>query len=112
MEYDDFTSFMRAMVLPRRAANPEHVRLDGRLTGGSRRAFGRFRYNDASWVVHEDTHYEPLLLANEAAEAGQDPFVETTTKHGRCLELTPVLRKRQQSRYKYLYAYHWAGNDS
>lgn len=105
--YDDFLSFMRAEVLPRRTANPDHIRLDGATTGGSREVAGRFRYHDLAWVVHADTHYEPLMLAYHIAEAGADPFVEEDTARGRCLSLTPQLRAQQGSPHKYLYIYSW-----
>lgn len=108
MVYDDFLSFVRAEVLPRQAANPDHVRLDGTNTGGSRDVAGRFRHNDLAWVVHADTHYEPLLLAYAAAEAGADPFVEEDTARGRCLALTPAVRALQQSPHKHLYIYSWS----
>lgn len=107
MIHEDFLSFMRAEVLPRRAAHPKHIRLDGALTGGSRDVVGRFRHNGVDWVVHADTHYEPLMLAYEAAEAGADPFVEERTARGRCLALTSELRARQVSRRKYMYIYSW-----
>jgi hypothetical protein len=106
--HDDFLSFMRAEVLLRQAANPDHIRLDGATTGGSRDVVGRFRHNGLSWVVHADTHYEPLLLALAAAKAGSDPFVEEDTARGRCLSLAPELRARQRSPHKYLYIYSWS----
>jgi hypothetical protein len=106
--YDDFLSFMRAEVLPRQAANPDHIRLDGATTGGSRDVAGRFHHNGAVWVVHADTHYEPLMLACAAAEDGVDPFVEEDTARGRCLALSPDLRARQRSPHKYLYLYSWS----
>jgi hypothetical protein len=103
MSLFNFLSFMRAEVLPRRAAKPDHIRLDGATTGGSRDVAGRFRHHGLVWVVHEDTHYEPLMIAYAAAEAGADPFVEEDTERGRCLTLTAELRARQQSPHKYLY---------
>ena len=83
MVYDDFLSFMRAEVLPRRAANPDHIRLDGATTGGSRDVVGRFRHNDLAWVVHADRHaaelygYAVRVLRDhdEADEALQETFV-------------------------------------
>lgn len=107
MVHDDFGSFMRAEVLPRQTANPEHIRLDGATTGSSRDVVGRFRHNSLDWVVHADTHYEPLMIAYSAAENGEDPFVEEDTPKGRCLSLTPELRARQRSPHKYLYIYSW-----
>ncbi|HEY2783936.1 MAG TPA: hypothetical protein VGJ05_03090 [Fimbriiglobus sp.] len=106
--HDDFPAFMQAVVLPRRAASPTDIRLDGATAGGSRGVAGRFRHHDRVWVVHEDTHYEPLALAYAAAQAGANPFVEEATARGRCLSLTPELRARQRSPHKYLYIYSWS----
>lgn len=107
MVYDDFLGFMRSVVLPGKAANPSHVRLDGARSGGSREVAGQFRHRGKAWVVHADTHYEPLMLAYAAAKRGSDPFVEEDTKRGRCLVLTDELRAHQRSRHKYLYIYSW-----
>jgi hypothetical protein len=106
--YDDFLSFMRDVVLPRQAENPDHIRLDGATTGASRDVAGRFRHNGLIWVVHADTHYEPLTIAYTAAEAGADPFVEEDTPRGRCLVLTSELRARQHSPHKHMYIYSWS----
>jgi hypothetical protein len=83
--HDDFLSFMRAVVLPLQDVHPDHVRLDGETTGGSRVVAGRFLHNGQVWVVHADTHFEPLAIAYAAAVAGRDPFVEEDTPRGRCL---------------------------
>jgi hypothetical protein len=108
MVYDNFLSFTRGEVLTRRASNPGDVRLDGATSGGSRDVVGQFRHGESEWVVHADSHYEPLLIAYEAAEAGVDPFVEESTERGRCLTLTRELRAQQRSRHKYLYIYSWS----
>lgn len=103
--FDDFSAFVRAVVLPGRAAHPDHVRLDGRTAGGNWDVAGTFRHNGEAWRVHADSHYEALLIAYEGAATGADPFIETATKRGRCLALTPELRARRQSRHKHLYIY-------
>lgn len=105
VDYDDFTSFMRKVVLPRQAAHPDHVRLDGATAGGNWEVSGRFRHHGLVWTVYADTRYEPLALALAATEAGADPFVEEDTPGGRCLALTAVLRSRQQTPHKHLYIY-------
>lgn len=107
---DDFASFMHSVVLPRRTANPDHIRLDGATTGGSFEVTGQFWYNGRRWIVHADTHYEPLLIACAAAEEGIDPFVEEDTARGRSLALIPGLRAKQRSRHKHLYIYSWSGD--
>jgi hypothetical protein len=110
--YADFLSFMRSVVLPRQSTNPDHIRFDGAQTGGNREAAGHFRHGGQIWVVHADTHYEPLMLAHAAAEDGADPFIEEDTPCGRCLSLTAELRARQKSPHKYLYIYAWPGRQS
>lgn len=105
MLHDDFISFVRSAVLPHKAAHPGDKRLDGQQTGGSLNVFGRFRHNKRVWIVHEDTHYEPLMIAYEAAQQGGQPFVEEGRKRGLRLSLTGELRTRQKSRYRYLYIY-------
>lgn len=107
MKYDDFVSFMRMEILPRREANPTHLRLDGAITGGNRDVVATFMHKGTEWVVHADTHYEPLLIAFNAAETGVDPFVEEATEHGRCLTLSADLAEKHGSQYKYLYIYSW-----
>jgi hypothetical protein len=78
----------------------------GATTGGNPRPFGWFRHNKQTWVVHLDTHYEPLRIARDDAVAGNDPFVEKRTDKGRLhLVLTPALQARQQTQYQYLYIY-------
>jgi hypothetical protein len=98
---------MRQVILPRRFANPNHIRLDGALTGGSWEKVGEFQHHGLIWTVHADSHYEPLLLAYSAAEKGQDPFIEEDTPRGRSLALTPELKVLHKSRHKYLYIYRW-----
>ncbi len=96
---------MTSTVVPQREEHPGDLRLDGARTGGRLEPAGYFRYRDRTWVVHLDTHYEPLLLAYGAMQAGDDPFVERETQSGRCLELRPELQARLNSPHKYLYIY-------
>jgi hypothetical protein len=107
MVYEDFVSFMRCSVLPHQKEHPKDIRLDGELTGRNRKVFVYFRHNGHVWKVHEDTHYEPLMLALSAAQVGEDPFVESDTAKGkgRCLVLTGELAAHQQTGHKYLYIY-------
>lgn len=106
--HSDFVSFMQAEVLPRQAANPDDIRLDGATTGGNREPAGRFQRHGVDWVVHADSHYEPLLIAFAAAKDGMDPFTEEETAHGQCLVLKPELRDQQHSQHKHLYIYSWS----
>jgi hypothetical protein len=104
--YQSFASFVEAVVLPGRAENPAHRRLDGQSTGGNFAVAGEFRHRGRSWKVHADTHYEPLLVAYEAAKSGADPFVEVPTKRGTSLDLTDELRRElSEPRFKYIYIY-------
>lgn len=105
--YDDFLSFVRAVVQPGLVANPTHVRLDGERTGGSREVAGKFQHRSRVWTVHADTHYEPLLIAARDAEAGNDPFVEEDTPRGLALVLTATLQAAYPSPHKHLYIYSW-----
>jgi hypothetical protein len=103
--YNDFLSFIRAEVLPRRAANPSDIGLSGATTVHSADVVAWFVHNGLAWGVYAATHYQPLMLAYAAVEAGTDPFVEEDTPQGRCLALTPELRARQRSPHRYLYIY-------
>jgi len=105
--YDSFVEFMIAVVLPLRAANPDAIRLDGALSGGSRNSVGRFLHDGREWVVHEDTHFEPLQIAFQSARVGSNPFVEEATDRGLCLSLRSDLRATQTSPHKYMYIYSW-----
>jgi hypothetical protein len=110
MVYSSFESFIESLIIPRRKANPAHIRLDGNTSGGNREVFGVFQHSNKIWKVHADTHYEPLLLAYDLIKKREivDPFVRETTNtgSGTCL----VLQKRFQRllskpRFKYLYIY-------
>src|SRR5687768_1528011 len=107
MVHESYERFVEAIVLPRRDANPSHRRLDGWASGGNLAVAGHFRYDGRKWKVHEDSHYEPLLIAYDAFKAGDtSPFVEEPTKRGAALNLRPELRTRMSApRFKYIYIY-------
>jgi hypothetical protein len=108
--YPSYVDFAESLVLPARDANPAHRRLDGERTGGNWAAFGDFRHRGKRWRVHADTHYEPLIVAYEAAKTGVDPFVEAPTPTRRSLDLTDDLRaKLTEPRHKYIYVYEVSG---
>ena len=111
MTYPSYAAFVEAVVLPRRQAKPGDRRLDGWQSGGNFAVAGVFRYDGRDWKVHEDSHYEPLLIAYEAFKNGdQRPFVEQPTKRATTLDLKPDLRARTSSgRFKYLYIYSLSG---
>jgi len=109
--FDSFAEFVRREVLPRRVVHPDHARLDGRTAGGNWDVAGRFVHDGRVWTVHADSHYEPLLLAFEAAEAGENPFVESETNRGKRLDLALHLQARRGTRHRHLYIYVWPGAD-
>jgi hypothetical protein len=93
-------------VLPARALNPAHRRLDGAQSGGNWDIAGVFEHHGKLWTVHADTHFEPLLVAYEASRRGSNPFVESPTKTRVALDLTDDLRaKLSAPRFKYIYIY-------
>jgi hypothetical protein len=101
-----FNGFMEKVVLPARALNPAHRRLDGEQTGGNWDVTGVFKHHGRQWKVHADTHYEPMLVAYGACKAGLDPFVEEPIKNGMSLNLTDDLRQKLSTpRFKYIYIY-------
>src|SRR5437870_1460147 len=96
--HQDFVSFMQSVVLPRKAANPDHLRLDGRRSGGNRDVVGIFCHHEKTWRVNADTHYETLDLAYWTALEGREPFVEEATKGGgECLALQAELQAARRS---------------
>jgi hypothetical protein len=105
--FESFAAFMYKCVLPRKLANPAHMRLDGQSSGSSVVVFGRFNHEGRIWEVHEDTRYGPLMLAYAALELKFSPFVEEPTNTGkrRRLSLSNKLREAQGSRSSYLYIY-------
>lgn len=105
--YPSYERFVEEVVLPRKQANPTYRRLDGWASGGNFAVAGFFWYNGRQWKVHEDSHFEPLLLAYEAIMSGDArPFVEEPTKRGFSLALKPQLRGRMTNpRFKYMYIY-------
>ena len=88
MKYDSFVDFMEKDALRRQAANPDHIRLDGLISGGNLKEFCQFIHHDRLWKIHADTRYEPLKLAYHELKKGSDPFKEATTKNGRRLILS------------------------
>ena len=108
MVYLSFVEFMELVVIPQRAANPNHIRLDGETSGGNRAVAGMFRHHNKVWKVHADSVYETLLLAYDSTIEGKvaDPFLEESTRRGNCLVLTDSVRRLMvKPRFKHLYIY-------
>ncbi|MBI1382638.1 MAG: hypothetical protein GC161_16295 [Planctomycetaceae bacterium] len=107
--YPSFAALVEAEVLPRLAANPGHVRLDGGESVGSEvwNTVGSFMFDGDEWEVFVDNHYEPLLLAYWSARfRGEDrTFRRADTKTRVKLELADDLRKIRPGRHQYLYLY-------
>jgi hypothetical protein len=110
MTFSSFRDFVEQRVLPAQSDNPEHIRLDGRTSGGNREIFAKFRHRGKLWKVHSDTHFEPLMLAYDAILTGEtsDPFDEVVTSRtgSVCLMLLSEIHARmKRPRFKYLYIY-------
>jgi hypothetical protein len=108
MIHDSFIDFMEKVVLPRKSANPTHLRLDGWTGGGNFDVAGRFRHRGKVWKVHADTRYEPLVIAYNSIKDSMalDPFTEESTKNGTCLVLDAKLRSQMgRANAKYIYIY-------
>jgi hypothetical protein len=79
--YKNFKDVMERAVLSLRAANPSHVRLDGKTVGSNGKTAFQFQHQGKTWAINYDTHYDRLLLAYEAIKDDSvDPFVEMATK--------------------------------
>ena len=108
MIHSDFKRPMEAEILPSRMSNPEDIRLDGGRKDGYPRIAGRFRYNNKTWRIADDSHYEPLIIAYEAMKKDPscEPFVDELTTKGCSLVLTDELQKlRTRNRFKHFYIY-------
>ena len=108
MTFSSFASFIESYVLPLRKEHPGWRRLDGETTGGNRNVAARFVHQNTTCKVHADTHFDPLLVAYEAARGGADPFEQELTRASGslCLVLVPSLRvKTAVPSRKYLYMY-------
>lgn len=107
MIHSSFRAFYEAVVQPLRKENPNHRRLDGWESGGNFEIAGRFFYADRVWVVHADTHYDPLELAYRAITGSppRDPFVMAPRKTGLRLDLADDLQRSRGTRHRHLYIY-------
>lgn len=105
--YPSFAAFVEGVVLPRLEQHPHRKRLDGWEKGGNIEVAGRFRFDGADWVAHEDCHFDPLLLAYWSARARGEShtFARAETKRGVRLDLAPDLQELRRSRWRYLYLY-------
>ncbi len=105
MIHGSFKAWVVAEVLPLHQEHPEWVRLDGQASGGNRSVAGQFRHLDRDWVVHADTHFEPVLRAYRAitAQGVDDPFAVDRARVGDCLELRPELGGASWPKYFYVY---------
>jgi len=107
MLHKDYCSFYREVVEPLKVNNPAQKRLDGRSSGGSRDSAGEFIFDNRTWTVHTDSHFEPLQIAFESFENGINPFVVRETARGLALTLTKELWEGQSTRFKHMYIYSW-----
>lgn len=103
MIYENFLALVEKEILPRQEKNPDHVRLDGKLSGGNREVIGQFLHHGKAWKIHADTHYEPLKLAYLAMrDESSDPFKESATDKGKRLDLSAAIQ-RLGARHLYIY---------
>ena len=79
-EYKDFKEFYTQGVLPYKAQNPTHIRLDGKILGSSRNVSAYFWYLNKKWKINAETYIDRMKLAFEACEKGDEPFVIKFTR--------------------------------
>ena len=96
--YDTFA----ALVEGERIASTSRI---GKLKAGTGGApFAYFRYEGRLWRLNADSRTERVMQAYECLKAGEDPFVETTTRGGSgCLDLIDLLRSTSQKKGFYVY---------
>lgn len=83
LTFEDFNDLYIKKIEPLKKANPEYVRLDGKIGNGTRVAFAYFYYNNNKWKVDADTQFDKLKIAYDLFCAGKDPFVIIATKDGK-----------------------------
>jgi len=74
-EFKDFKTFYKKAVEPLKKANIGHIRLDGKMGGGTRNVFAYFWYKDKKWRVNADTHIDRLKIAFDEFANTEEPFV-------------------------------------
>lgn len=96
-QFESFDEFYKQAVEPLRKQNPTYIRLDGCISGSSRKAFAYFIFEGNRWKVDSDTHIEKLQKAYRMSKSGETPFSKMPTKGGKgeCLVITkePLLKK-------------------
>lgn len=88
-KFENFKSFYEELVKPLKKANPEWLRLDGRIEKGNRTIYAYFQYQQIVWKVDADTHFEKLKLAFDKLQKEEEPFeIKSTQKNkGKCLTI-------------------------
>ena len=96
--YDSFA----ALIEGERISSTSRI---GKLRAGAGGApFAYFRYEGRLWRLNADSRTERVMQAYECLKAGEDPFVETTTRGGSaCLDLIDRLRSVSQTKGFYVY---------
>ena len=102
MKFDRFIDFYNEAVVPYKQANKKHLRLDGRTSGGSRKVFGHFYYQDKYWKVDSDTWIVKLEIAFNEIQKGVDPFriIKTRNSKNECL----IIICQKGAKHFYVYA--------
>ena len=84
----DYIEFYEKLVIAFKKVNPEAIRLDNQISGGTRKAIAWFVYNESYWKVDSDTLIEKLDKVYTLIKTGQDPFIICPTKGGKSKCLT------------------------
>ncbi|QTE36104.1 hypothetical protein J3L18_23670 [Mucilaginibacter gossypii] len=102
MKCHRFIDFFEEAVVPYKERHKEHIRLDGRTSGGNRKAFGHFYYQDKYWKVDSDTWIEKLDIAFNELQKGVDPFriMKTRNSKNECL----IITGQKGAKHFYVYA--------
>ena len=105
MIHPSFDAWVKDFVVPLKQSHPAWQRLDGLVGGGNRTVVSKFRHAGRVWVVHGDSHFEPIFRAHAAVTSGMlaDPFEIKPAKARDTLDLSSALPGR--NRPKHFYAY-------
>jgi hypothetical protein len=57
------------------------MRLDGNISGASRKVSAYFWYLNKKWKIDADTYIDRLTLAYEQFDSNNEPFIIKGTKH-------------------------------
>lgn len=99
--FKSFIDLYDTIVKPIINSNPDWIRVDGALTIGNPKIFGKFKYDDKLWRINSDSHIDKLTSAYNSIKKGVNPFEEVITNKG-----TLTLKLKKHIGFKYLYIYY------